>query len=76
MESSPQISTAIAWPAQLAQTLRAMHATIADAWARLTETAMDADERYLRNARDLVDLELRLKQLERGSVNPSDFDRR
>jgi len=32
-------------------------------WEELT---MDADERFLRGARDLADLELRLRRLERG----------
>ena len=33
------------------------------AWQELT---LDADERFIRGARDLVDLELRLRRLERG----------
>lgn len=45
-------------------------ATWADAWSdlqrRWQRAAMTADERYLRNAEDLPDLERRLKQIERG----------
>jgi hypothetical protein len=40
------------------------------AWHRLT---LDPDERWLRGARDLVDLELRLKALERGGALPTPY---
>jgi hypothetical protein len=46
-------------------------AACAEAWRgfgqRLQRLSMTSDERYLRDAQDLVDLERRLKQIERGS---------
>jgi hypothetical protein len=53
--------------ASAAEALRQAWQDAGRAWQRLT---LDADERYLRDACDLVDLEQRLKRLDTGRAEP------